>query len=243
MGTLAAMSARAIVTSQPDVACYVCERRLLRGEQPEIFLIENERRTVCELCAPRAADHGWPRGGEGLAHVEPPVRSRRSGGLFTRLRQAAFPASVRTVAEGADPADARALARREQIDLSGAADGVAPSGEETAGSGGEAPPAGPVELALQAFNHAEHPRRIASLARSLGAPDVSVRLDEDLGVVLIVVAWELCWYRYRIDLDDPQLEVKRLAEGTTPDQLARADRLRNALADEHGALSLLAERV
>ena len=28
------MAARTIVTSQPDVACEVCERRLLRGEQP-----------------------------------------------------------------------------------------------------------------------------------------------------------------------------------------------------------------
>ena len=32
------MTTRSIVTSQPDVACDVCERRLLRGEQPDIFL-------------------------------------------------------------------------------------------------------------------------------------------------------------------------------------------------------------
>ena len=55
------MATRSIVTSQPDVTCDVCQRRLLRGEQPEIFLAAGEPRTVCELCAPRAAHEGWLR--------------------------------------------------------------------------------------------------------------------------------------------------------------------------------------
>jgi hypothetical protein len=56
------MATRSIVTSQPDVACDVCERRLLRGEQPDLFLDAGQPRMVCELCAPRAAYQGWKRG-------------------------------------------------------------------------------------------------------------------------------------------------------------------------------------
>ena len=53
------MATRSIVTSQPDVECDVCERRLLRGEQPDHFIAAGRRRIVCELCAPRAAHEGW----------------------------------------------------------------------------------------------------------------------------------------------------------------------------------------
>ena len=55
------MATRSIVTSQPDVPCDVCGRRLLRGEQPDVFLAGGQRRTVCELCAPRASHEGWLR--------------------------------------------------------------------------------------------------------------------------------------------------------------------------------------
>jgi len=40
------MATRSIVTSQPDVACDVCGRRLLRGELPDVFLAGGQRRTV-----------------------------------------------------------------------------------------------------------------------------------------------------------------------------------------------------
>jgi hypothetical protein len=235
------MSTRPIVTSHPDVTCYVCERRLLRGEQPENFLIDNQQRTVCELCAPRAADHGWPRGGEELSYVQPAIRSRRAGGLLARLRQAARPSEERTLAGGAR--DARATPAHEELEASPAGGVAAEPGASALDWEDEAAQPGPLEVALHAFNRAEHPRRVASLARALGAPEVSVRLDEDLGVVLIVLAWELCWYRYRIDLDEVPPEARMVAEGTTLDELGRADRLRNALADEHGTLSLLTARV
>jgi hypothetical protein len=232
------MSTRAIVTSHPDVTCYVCERRLLRGEQPEIFLIDQEQRTVCELCAPRAADHGWPRGGEERSYVQPEIRSRRPGGLLARLRQATRPTGARTLPGGAGEARATPAQEEPQASPTAAQLGAGAFDWED-----EPAQAGPLELALHTFNGSEHPRRVASLARSLGAPEVSVRHDEDLGVVLIVVAWELCWYRYRIDLDGVPPGARVVAEGTTLDELGRADRLRNALAGEQGALSLLAARV
>ena len=84
---------------------------------------------------------------------------------------------------------------------------------------------------------------MASLARSLGAPEASVQVDHDLRVATILVAWELCWYRYRIDLDEGEPEVTASAQGTELSQLASDERSSNATADERGALSLLAASV
>src|SRR5450756_400499 len=99
------MTTRTIITSQPDVACDVCERRLLRGEHPDIF--------------------------------------------------------------------------------------------------------------LAACNASEYPRRIAGIARSLGVAAVKVRPAENAvgDVVAILVAWELCWYRYEVDLDVDPDRVRLTAQG------------------------------
>src|ERR1700689_1715579 len=86
-----AVATRTIVTSQPDVACDVCERRLLRGEQPDVFLAAGRRRTVCELCAPRAAHEGWMRESDSQALKLAPMRARRGRSLIDRLRQVGKP--------------------------------------------------------------------------------------------------------------------------------------------------------
>ena len=109
------MTTRSIVTSQPDVACDVCQRRLLRGEQPDDFIADGQRRLVCELCAPRAAHEGWLRETDAAADVTlPPMRPRRGRSLLDRVhrrpraapeptaRSAASAANVRTEA-GARP--------------------------------------------------------------------------------------------------------------------------------------------
>ena len=41
----------------------------------------------------------------------------------------------------------------------------------------------------------------------------------------IVVAWELCWYRYEVDLSEPAAEAQVIAQGTELAELAREDRL------------------
>ncbi len=67
----------------------------------------------------------------------------------------------------------------------------------------EAAPLTYPELAVAAFNASEFPRRMAGVARSLGEPEVTVRSAEHLeSIVRIVVAWELCWYRYEVDLGE-----------------------------------------
>ena len=236
------MSTRAIVTSQPDVECYVCERRLLRGEHPEIFLVDGAPQTVCELCAPRAAHQGWPRGVEGQSASQPVLRSRRASGLLGRLREAARRPGDAARAAAVPDEQVRAAAGADLLD---AAAGVAAriAMERSSEDPGEAPQPGPLELALEAFNRGEYPRRTASLARSLGAPEVSAQHDEDLRVVTIVVAWELCWYRYRVDLDETPAAAREIAQGRTLDELGRADRIGNVRADEAGALSLIAATV
>jgi hypothetical protein len=264
------MGTRTIVTSQPDVTCYVCERRLLRGEQPEIFLADGRPRTVCELCAPRAAHQGWLREADGDSLRVAQVPARRGRNLLGRLLQFGRPANPpRAVGEpsasfdgerepydflggsgqvAAEPARAHAEPLRAGAGQRSEAQPSLPvTAAPTQRSPSYSPPAGPIavtedellERAVEAFNAGEYPRRVAGLIRSLGRPGVNVRPYEySASVVAIVVAWELCWYRYRVDFDEQAFHVSVTAQGTELEELARADLLANAAADELGALSL-----
>src|ERR1700677_4042569 len=109
------MATRTIVTSQPDVACDVCERRLLRGEQPDVFLAAGRRRIVCELCAPRAAHEGWMRESDSRSLPLPPMRARRGRSFFDRLRQVGKPAGE--TAAGPSGADAQEHTAPASYDL------------------------------------------------------------------------------------------------------------------------------
>ena len=60
-----------------------------------------------------------------------------------------------------------------------------------------------IASAVAVFNGSEHRRTVAGVARSLGAP--TRRDPPEQGhssLVHIVVSWELCWYRYEVDLSD-----------------------------------------
>jgi hypothetical protein len=238
------MSTRSIVTSQPDVACDVCERRLLRGEQPDTFLAAGEPRIVCELCAPRAAHQGWKRGSVDELASPAPLRHGRRHALLGRLRQAR-----RTQAggpRGSAAADGLRADGPEPYDFLDA--GGHAGGDAMLGVGAEAfepaptaRQAGPLEQAVDLFNESEYPRRVASLTRSLGAPEVTVRPGEAVAsAVVIVLAWELCWYAYEVDLGDMQgPQAQPLAQGTELSELPAGDRLANGVADERGMLAVL----
>jgi hypothetical protein len=253
------MATRSIVTSQPDVACDVCERRLLRGEQPDVFLAAGQPRTVCELCAPRAAHQGWQREADQGSLRPAPLRAGRGRNLFERLRQARRPPGPSRVDSegariarepetydflgGADPAAAQAM----QAALEGVTGGSAAGLQPDEHSGHRDLPVqraiaeGPLQQAAAIFNIGEYPRRVASLTRSLGVPEVTVRPGEAVASsVVIVVAWELCWYTYEIDLDDMQgPQARAIAQGTELSELRSEDRQANATVDERGALALL----
>jgi hypothetical protein len=247
------MTTRTIVTSQPDVACDVCARRLLRGEQPDVFLVAGRRRTVCELCAPRAVHEGWQRETEDSSLTLPALRSRRGRGLFDRLRQVGRPAGGvegAPAAAGAEAESASGLPSRYDIfgeEPSHGHDEAAGEGEASAptasGVGAEDAPAPQDPYLVQAvevFNASEFPRRVAGVARSLGAPAISVRSAEHLSsVVRIAVAWELCWYRYEVDLsEEGELFTRARGQGTELSELDREELDANALADADGAIRL-----
>jgi len=264
------MATRTIVTSQPDVACDVCERRLLRGEQPDIFLAAGRRRTVCELCAPRAAHEGWMRERDSQSMTLPPLRARRGRSFFERLRQKGLQKDAPEELTRADRAAARAPRSAAQGDAGAEASRAYDFLEGYGGAGAEPVAAMPhdsavspfpleqqegvddaygvVELdpgsvllarGLELFNASEYPRRVAGVSRSLGAPEINVRSAEHLAsVVVIVVAWELSWYRYEVDLSEDLPEVRAVAQGTELGELEREERVGNAVASESGVLAL-----
>jgi hypothetical protein len=271
------MTTRTIVTSHPGVACDVCGRGLLRGERPDVYLGGGQRRTVCELCAPRAAQEGWRResaqsvaehgevgrrlarsrsllGRLGLAGSERrprPVRAtRRESAVANRPADAEFADQsladagvleeqwddISTTWAGARGADDATGAERNAIDI----DESAGDGNRVAADAAAGAPAD-VLRALEVFNAGEHPRRIAGVSRALGPACLKVApLAGAPRTVAIVAAWELCWYRYEVDLDDEAAGARLAAEGTELEELPAADRVANAAADERGELALLA---
>ena len=62
--------------------------------------------------------------------------------------------------------------------------------------------------------------------------------DPVASVVNVVVSWELCWYRYEVDLSD---EVPRSAppgRATSSTSSSELERQINATADDRGQLDL-----
>lgn len=241
------MATRTIVTSQPDVACDVCARRLLRGEQPDTFIAAGRRLTVCELCAPRATHEGWLRESEHQGLALPQMRPRRGRSLLDRLRHVARgqeqPVQRRPAEEPSGGTDFIEPAEGAPYDLLSEYDDGAAAGAavEDTGFQQEVVPAAPpyLEEALAVFNASEFPRRVAGVARSLGAPVVNVRSAEHLeSVVRIVVAWELCWYRYEVDLSEELSVAVVLAQGTELSELEHFEQEGNASALPTGLLAL-----
>jgi hypothetical protein len=91
--------------------------------------------------------------------------------------------------------------------------------------------------AVELFNASDQPRRVAGIARSLGPPLVTLRpLAAEPSLVAVVVAWELSWYRYEIDLAEEWVRI--VDQGTYLEELSAEDRRANAVADERGELTV-----
>jgi hypothetical protein len=93
------------------------------------------------------------------------------------------------------------------------------------------PPAPPTPL--EVFNASSEVRKVSGLMRSLGEPRVCVRRGRRGEGTLIVVAWDLSWYRWSVQ----QNSVKQLAKGNEISELPAEDRGWNATAAEDGTLS------
>jgi hypothetical protein len=224
------MAPKAIRPENDVVSCAVCGRRLLQGERPEVYLVSGERRMVCELCTVRANHQGWIRESAGLQlGSRGPGRDERRARLRERLRGL----RERPASNGSDGGG---------VGEGGLVPGVdhpheprhihaVPTSDELKAA-----------RALELFNASEHPRTVSGIARSLGAPVVAVRADAlQTSLVSITVAWELCWYRYEVDLANEGPHGARLVgQGYELAELPPEDQAANAAADEHGVL-LLAE--
>jgi len=260
---------KSITTSHAAVACDVCGRTLLRGEHADSFIAGGSRRMVCELCEPRAANEGWIREGDDALTVRRDA-SGGGRSLLARLRARrddAAPDAPET-AVAARGRRAQRLERQREPDeqlTHAASEGDPPQQAEAAGRFADAEASSKpaerhgaarerrrvhavptnadlkMERALDVFNASAHPRRVAGVARSLGTPAITVLLSETEGaIVSIVVAWELCWYRYEVDLADEAAGVRVIAQGAELSELAAQERRPNATADERGLLGLAA---
>ncbi|MGH2836673.1 MAG: hypothetical protein ACRDKD_10695 [Solirubrobacteraceae bacterium] len=97
-----------------------------------------------------------------------------------------------------------------------------------------------IAVAVDVFNGSTHRRTVAGVARSLGAPAVNITPDQTHpSIVWIVVSWELCWYRYEVDLSDAQGHTRLDGQGYELSELAGHELIGNASSDDSGALILL----
>ncbi len=222
----------------------MCGRTLLRGERAEVYLNGGVRREVCELCTSRALHEGWIREGTMPPGDGREGRPDRRRSFLSRLltkreapaRSAAPAASIPEEFEerASEPAPAPEAAPRrdrvrERLREPRHVRAIPTSAEHKIAS------------AVDLFNGSEHRRTIAGVARSLGAPTVSVRpAEEGLSLVNVVASWELCWYRYEVDLSEEVPTVRLSAQGYELDELPAEDLSANAVSDERGSLSLSA---
>jgi hypothetical protein len=236
-------------TDEEPVACDICGRTILKGERTEPFLAPGGRRhTVCELCVPRAEHEGWIR--ESAQNHLPATRARpqqrrsfreRLRGMFDGEAEEApdgspeeappvfhdepAPPPPRERERERPPAPrARARARREARQVR-----AVPTTAEVK-----------VDRALELFNASDHPRTISGIGRTLGQPWVHASPDAGApSMVTIVVAWELSWYRYRVDLGDADEPILLLEKGDELTELEEPLREWNALADDDGRLAAM----
>jgi hypothetical protein len=230
------VATRTIHPLREVVTCDVCGRTLLAGEQAETYVGGGERHLVCELCVGRALHHGWVREGSQLddhaAHRVAGDRRRLLGRLRGRTGRGVAGEGEDEL--GLDPG----LEDFDELD---------PSLEPVAYEAAEAeaavarPPADPaLSSAVQRFNASKYPRTVAGVARSLGVPTVTVKeaLDRP-GAYLVIVAWELCWYRYLVDAHDDPEAIAVDGQGYELSELDASELTGNAGADERGAVTLL----
>ncbi|HET9103720.1 MAG TPA: hypothetical protein VFN55_10240 [Solirubrobacteraceae bacterium] len=240
------MNTRAISTTTAISSCDVCGRTLLRGERAQVYVGGGARHSVCELCTSRALHGGWIREGQLPEYDETTARPDRRRSLFGRLRtrrdmpmraeeeyepsfddepvapapaprtpppsRAPMPRTPRPVSETREPRHVRAVPTSVEHKIS---------------------------TAVELFNGSEHPKTVAGIARSLGLPEASVLpVAGAPSRVNVVVAWELCWYRYEVDLSDDEPAVQKAGQGYELSELAPEERCANAVAADSGHLSV-----
>jgi hypothetical protein len=246
-----AVAKKELKTDEEPRSCDICGRTILKGERTEPYLAPGgRRRTVCELCKPRADHEGWIRES---AHGDIPAARARPA------QRGSFVGRLRGMFDGDDaPAPVAAEAEETPLVFEDHDEPAPRERDRDRDRGREREPVRPrregrrdgrhiravpttaqvkVERALEMFNDSDHPRTIAGIARTLGTPWVHASPDGGApSEVTIVVAWELSWYRYRVDLGDEHEPILLLEKGDELGELEEPLRTWNAVADENGHL-------
>jgi hypothetical protein len=234
------------------LSCDVCGRTILKGERTESYLAPGgHRKLVCQLCFVRAEHAGWIR--ESAAD-QLPTRAQRPQErrqLFGRRRRRRDEDEL----EAGQPLDGpdrslEPVAEPEPPPFGDSLGLEAPVSDPQPALRRREPPQDPrhvravpttaevkVERALELFNGSEHQRTVAGLTRTLGFPWATAVPDSSApSAVTVIVAWELSWYRYRIDLGDTAEPVALQEKGDELNDIDDALRRWNAGLDEDGRL-------
>ena len=219
-----------------------------------------ERKAVCELCTQRASRAGWIRESAGGDFPAAETRAEPKRPFLARLR-----GRREESADGEVTATGGELPRERDgggsgggpVEPAGSANGAEAAplerprserGRRLSRAGGSrqrdprhvraVPTTAEVKIkrALELFNASSHIRTVAGLAKTLGSPWVSVTpAAETPSEVAVVVAWELSWYRYRVELGDEVEPVILLDKGEElRDIESRVEGWNGSFTDEGG---------
>jgi hypothetical protein len=90
--------------------------------------------------------------------------------------------------------------------------------------------------AADAFNGSQYRRTVGGIAKSLGAPRISViPLSGVTAEVVVTVAWDISWYQYRVTPESAQ-PVKLAERGHDPDDLEGSFTDWNAHMEDDGRI-------
>ena len=197
-----------LTTTDRLLACAVCERTILLGEEPLRFNHQGRSRTVCRLCVTEARTDGWVEEGR---PAPPPVDPQRES-VLARLRR-------RTSTPDLDPNDPVR----------------APHG---LGTTDELARATTMLISVDTFNASPYRGTVSGISKSLGQARVSVvAFGGRRPGAAITIAWDLSWYRYLVEPGGVPA-VRLDERGDSLAELAPRWREWNAVALEDGSIRL-----
>jgi len=99
-------------------------------------------------------------------------------------------------------------------------------------------PIGRVKAAVEEFNSSPLPETVSGIANSLGEPKVFIEDYPGQGVEILVM-WDLCWYRWRVESGPGGAAIVERERGSELDDLSDPERLGNARAEGDGTVHIL----
>ncbi len=188
-----------------------------------------ETRIVCALCEVEALKRGWLR--DGQPDPPPPPREPRAS-LIDRLKRPKDGRRTKEAAARPPPRHTLGVVR-----LTGEEAEVAERARTREAERAEAA-AQAVAVSVETFNESPYRRTVQGIARTLGAPRVSLMpLGGIRPDVVITIAWDISWYQYRVDAEaDPPVRLEGRGDDVT--ELALRWRTWNAGLTEDGGLAL-----